>query len=57
VNISLPEFIVFDHLSKPRKIDPEEVNKSEVLVPIWIEFDVDHHKMREAFIWNLNGVL
>ena len=42
---------------RPRIIDPEEANKSEVLVPIRIEFDVDHHKMREAFIWNLNGVL
>jgi SWI/SNF-related matrix-associated actin-dependent regulator of chromatin subfamily B member 1 len=24
-------------------------------VPIRLEFDVDHHKMRDAFIWNLNG--
>ncbi|KDR74964.1 hypothetical protein GALMADRAFT_249934 [Galerina marginata CBS 339.88] len=25
-----------------------------MLVPIRIEFDVEHHKMRDTFIWNLN---
>ncbi|KAJ7337371.1 hypothetical protein DFH08DRAFT_705548 [Mycena albidolilacea] len=38
----------------PRKIDPEDANRSEQLVPIRLEFDVEHHKMRDAFVWNLN---
>lgn len=29
----------------------------EQLVPIRLEFDVEHHKMRETFVWNLNGAL
>ncbi|KAJ7792682.1 hypothetical protein B0H14DRAFT_3498997, partial [Mycena olivaceomarginata] len=40
--------------SMPRKIDPEDANRSEQLVPIRLEFDVEHHKMRDAFVWNLN---
>lgn len=24
-------------------------------MPIRLEFDVEHHKMRESFVWNLNG--
>ena len=27
----------------------------EQLVPIRLEFDVEHHKMRDTFVWNLNG--
>ncbi|KAH9474828.1 SWI/SNF chromatin-remodeling complex subunit SNF5 [Psilocybe cubensis] len=38
----------------PRKISPEDANRPERLVPIRIEFDVEHHKMRDTFIWNLN---
>ncbi|KAF8653658.1 hypothetical protein AX16_003809 [Volvariella volvacea WC 439] len=41
-------------LRLPRKLDPEEANKPEQLVPIRLEFDVEHHKMRDTFIWNLN---
>ena len=26
-------------------------------MPIRLEFDVDHHKMRDTFVWNLNGEL
>ncbi len=29
----------------------------EQLVPIRLEFDVDAHKMRDTFVWNLNGEL
>lgn len=25
-------------------------------MPIRLEFDVDHHKMKDTFVWNLNGV-
>ncbi|KAF8903075.1 hypothetical protein CPB84DRAFT_1835950 [Gymnopilus junonius] len=41
-------------LKLPRKIDPEDANRPEQLVPIRIEFDVEHHKMRDTFVWNLN---
>ncbi len=40
---------------RPKSIHLQEADKPEVLVPIRIEFDVEHHKMREAFVWNLNG--
>lgn len=36
-------------------MDLEDVNRPEQLVPLRIEFDVEHHKMRDTFIWNLNG--
>ncbi|KAJ7465339.1 hypothetical protein B0H11DRAFT_2307927 [Mycena galericulata] len=39
---------------RPRKIDPEDANRPEQLVPIRLEFDVEHHKMRDTFVWNLN---
>ena len=35
------------------KVDPEEA-KRESLVPR-VDFDVEHHKMREAYVCNLNG--
>ncbi|KAH7928851.1 SNF5-domain-containing protein [Leucogyrophana mollusca] len=38
----------------PRKIPPEQANRPEQLVPIRLEFDVEHHKMRDTFVWNLN---
>jgi SWI/SNF-related matrix-associated actin-dependent regulator of chromatin subfamily B protein 1 len=41
--------------SRPSKIPKEEADKPEVLVPIRLEFDVEHHKMRDTFTWNLNG--
>ncbi|KAJ3493671.1 hypothetical protein NLJ89_g10962 [Agrocybe chaxingu] len=41
-------------LRLPRKIDPEDANRPEQLVPIRVEFDVEHHKMRDTFVWNLN---
>lgn len=40
---------------RPRKINPQDANKLETLVPIRIEFDVEHHKMRDTFVWNING--
>ncbi|GLB39897.1 putative SNF5-domain-containing protein [Lyophyllum shimeji] len=41
-------------LRLPRKLDEEDVNRPEQLVPIRLEFDVEHHKMRDTFVWNLN---
>ncbi|KAF9530513.1 hypothetical protein CPB83DRAFT_788034 [Crepidotus variabilis] len=42
-------------LKLPRRIAPEAANKPEILVPIRIEFDADHHhRLKESFIWNLN---
>lgn len=41
--------------SSPRKLHPADVNRPEQLVPIRLEFDVEHHKMRDTFVWNLNG--
>ena len=42
-------------LHRPRVLDLEEVNRPEQLVPLRIEFDVEHHRMRDTFVWNLNG--
>ncbi|PPQ68608.1 hypothetical protein CVT24_005426 [Panaeolus cyanescens] len=41
-------------LKLPRAIAREEAERAEQLVPIRIEFDVEHHKMRDTFIWNLS---
>ncbi|KAF8639180.1 hypothetical protein AX17_001667 [Amanita inopinata Kibby_2008] len=41
----------------PQRLNPEDVNKPEQLVPIRLEFDVEHHKMRDTFVWNLNDPL
>ena len=40
----------------PQRLNPEDVNRPEQLVPIRLEFDVEHHKMRDTFVWNLNGM-
>lgn len=40
---------------RPRTVNPEEASRPEQLVPIRLEFDVEHHKMRDTFLWNLNG--
>ena len=49
-NINTPDPVV-----RPGKVDPEEAKREEILVPIRLEFEVEHHRMREAFVWNLNG--
>ncbi|KAG6916643.1 hypothetical protein DXG01_006064 [Tephrocybe rancida] len=41
-------------LRVPRKLDIRDTNKPEQLVPIRLEFDVEHHKMRDTFVWNIN---
>lgn len=41
-------------LRLPRKLETEEAERPEQLVPIRLEFDVEHHKMRDTFVWNLN---
>lgn len=40
---------------RPRRLKEEDANRPEQLVPIRLEFDVEHHKMRDTFVWNLNG--
>lgn len=43
---------------RPRKIDAWRADLPEQLVPIRLEFDVEqHHKMRDTFVWNLNGMI
>jgi hypothetical protein len=44
-----------DLAARSGKVDLEEAKREEILVPIHLEFDVEHHQMREAFVWNLNG--
>ncbi|TBU24697.1 hypothetical protein BD311DRAFT_671180 [Dichomitus squalens] len=41
-------------LRLPRRISDEDAQRPEQLVPIRLEFDVEHHKMRDTFVWNLN---
>ncbi|KAI0822438.1 hypothetical protein BC628DRAFT_1417718 [Trametes gibbosa] len=41
-------------LRVPRRVPDEDANRPEQLVPIRLEFDVEHHKMRDTFVWNLN---
>nr|BAM72038.1 Snf5 [Coprinopsis cinerea] len=41
-------------LKIPRRLPPEEANKPEQLIPIRLEFDVEHHRMRDTFVWNMN---
>ncbi|PCH37509.1 SNF5-domain-containing protein [Wolfiporia cocos MD-104 SS10] len=38
----------------PRRLSLESAARPEQLVPIRLEFDVEHHKMRDTFVWNLN---
>ena len=38
-----------------RRIPDEDAQRPEQLVPIRLEFDIEHHKMRDTFVWNLNG--
>jgi SWI/SNF-related matrix-associated actin-dependent regulator of chromatin subfamily B protein 1 len=42
-------------VNRPRKVNLADAERPEQLVPIPLEFDVDHHKMRDTFVWNLNG--
>src|ERR1700722_3216256 len=42
-------------IRRSKKVNPEDADKPEQLVPIRLEFDVEHHKMRDTFVWNLNG--
>lgn len=41
---------------RPRTLRYTDTDKPEQLVPIRLEFDVEHHKMRDTFVWNLNGM-
>ncbi|KAJ3556979.1 hypothetical protein NP233_g11849 [Leucocoprinus birnbaumii] len=39
-----------------KEIGVEEVDRPEQLVPIQLEFDVEHYKMRDTFVLNLNDL-
>ena len=39
--------------TRPGKVDPEEVKREEI--PIRLESEVEHHRMCEAFVWDLHG--
>ncbi|TFK19245.1 SNF5-domain-containing protein [Coprinopsis marcescibilis] len=41
-------------LKVPRRLNAEEADRPEQLIPIRLEFDVEHHRMRDTFIWNMN---
>ncbi|KAJ3993385.1 hypothetical protein F5050DRAFT_723799 [Lentinula boryana] len=38
----------------PRRLSIGETDRPEQLVLIRLEFDVDHHKYRDTFVWNLS---
>lgn len=44
-------------LRPPRRVKDEDAAAPEMLIPIRLEFDVDHHKFRDTFIWNINGMI
>jgi SWI/SNF-related matrix-associated actin-dependent regulator of chromatin subfamily B member 1 len=39
----------------PRRLPSRDADLPEILVPIRLEIDVDQHKFKETFLWNLNG--
>ena len=39
----------------PKDYKGDEVNKLEQLVPIRIEVEYENYRIRDAFVWNLNG--
>ncbi|KAL5520663.1 SNF5 [Sanghuangporus sanghuang] len=41
-------------LKIPGRLKTPDAEKGEQLVPIRLEFDVEHHKYRDTFVWNLN---
>ncbi|KAI0317974.1 hypothetical protein OF83DRAFT_1163659 [Amylostereum chailletii] len=41
----------------PRTRKHEQPEDPEVLVPIRLEFEVDHNRMRDTFVWNLNDAV
>lgn len=44
-------------LKIPGRLKITDANRTEQLVPIRLEFDVEHYKYRDTFVWNLNGTL
>ena len=42
-------------LKIPGRLKSPDAERGEQLVPIRLEFDVEHHKYRDTFVWNLNG--
>ena len=42
-------------LKIPGRLKINDANRTEQLVPIRLEFDVEHYKYRDTFVWNLNG--
>ncbi|EJD02050.1 SNF5-domain-containing protein [Fomitiporia mediterranea MF3/22] len=41
-------------LKIPGRLKDADAERGEQLVPIRLEFDVEHHKYRDTFVWNLN---
>jgi SWI/SNF-related matrix-associated actin-dependent regulator of chromatin subfamily B protein 1 len=62
IRLYVPSFFVVQKLlndffvDRPRKLNSKEADLPEILVPIRLEFDVDQHKFKETFLWNLNGM-
>lgn len=42
-------------MRRPSKLRRAAEAKKEDLVPLRLEIDVEHHKLRETFVWNVNG--
>ncbi|EJD52064.1 SNF5-domain-containing protein, partial [Auricularia subglabra TFB-10046 SS5] len=38
----------------PRTLAPADAKRQELLVPIRLEFDVESHRFRETFVWNMH---
>lgn len=49
-------FLVFNIFSSEDQLE-EQASKDTLLVPILIDIDVDTFKIRDAFVWNVNGEL
>ncbi|KAF8504199.1 hypothetical protein BU17DRAFT_30164, partial [Hysterangium stoloniferum] len=49
--------IRWEGIKLPAKLQKDHEQRKEDLVPLRLEIDVDHHKLRETFIWNVNDPL
>ncbi|GJJ16102.1 hypothetical protein Clacol_010381 [Clathrus columnatus] len=45
------------NLKFPSRLRSDISDKKEDLIPIRLELDVEHHKLRETFVWNVNDPL
>lgn len=42
-------------LKIPGRLKSKDAEKGEQLIPIRLEFDIEHHRYWDTFVWNLNG--